>query len=99
MRARIIPVTPGPGQESAWDYPRPPRVEPSTERIRIVLGGEVLVDTTDSVRVSAGATGTIASRWDYKVNYGHSESHTTTDLVDAALDRAATASACRDMAA
>ncbi|MGX5715025.1 DUF427 domain-containing protein [Arthrobacter sp. MAHUQ-56] len=51
MRAPIIPVTPGPGQESVWDYPRPPRVEPSTERIRIVLGGEVIVDTTDSVRV------------------------------------------------
>lgn len=44
-------TVPGPGQESVWDYPRPPRVEPSSERIVIVLGGETIVDTTDSVRV------------------------------------------------
>ena len=25
----VEPVLPGPGQESVWDYPRPPRVEPS----------------------------------------------------------------------
>jgi uncharacterized protein (DUF427 family) len=37
--------------ESVWDYPRPPRVEPSTERIVITLDGEVIVDTTDSLRV------------------------------------------------
>ena len=37
--------------ESVWNYPRPPRVEPSTERIVIRLGGEVILDTTDSVRV------------------------------------------------
>ncbi|GAB5077858.1 DUF427 domain-containing protein [Arthrobacter sp. AD-310] len=34
-----------------WDYPRPPRVEPSTERIRVFLGGELIVDTADSLRV------------------------------------------------
>ncbi|TLM84148.1 DUF427 domain-containing protein [Pseudarthrobacter sp. NamE5] len=39
------------GQESVWDYPRPPRVEPSSERIRIFLGGELIVDTVDSLRV------------------------------------------------
>lgn len=37
--------------ESVWDYPRPPRVEPSSERIVIRLGDDVIVDTTDSVRV------------------------------------------------
>jgi uncharacterized protein (DUF427 family) len=37
--------------ERVADYPRPPRVEPSDERVRIVLGGEVIVDTTDAVRV------------------------------------------------
>ena len=31
--------------ESVWDYPRPPRVEPSERRIRVVLGGETIVDT------------------------------------------------------
>ena len=49
--ARVTPVIPGPGQESVWDYPRPPRVEATTDRIRIRLGGELIVDTTDAVRV------------------------------------------------
>ena len=44
-------ISPGPGQESVWDYPRPPRVEPSTERVRIFLGGELILETTDSLRV------------------------------------------------
>ena len=38
-------------KESVWDYPRPPRVEPSTRRIRIVLNGATIVDTKDTLRV------------------------------------------------
>lgn len=34
-----------------WDYPRPPRMERRHERIVVRLGGRVIVDTTDSVRV------------------------------------------------
>ena len=37
--------------ESVWDYPRPPRVEPSDERVVVEHGGVVLVDTTQSLRV------------------------------------------------
>jgi uncharacterized protein (DUF427 family) len=50
-------IPPGPGQESAWDYPRPPRVEPVPERLRVVVDGEVLADTTRGFRVleTAGA--------------------------------------------
>ena len=44
-------VVPGPGQESVWDYPRPPRVETSADRVVVTLGGLVLVDTDDAVRV------------------------------------------------
>ncbi|MEV7573702.1 DUF427 domain-containing protein [Pseudarthrobacter sp. NPDC089323] len=51
MHASKTPEVPLPGQESVWDYPRPPRVEPSNERVRIVLGGELVLDTTDSLRV------------------------------------------------
>jgi len=40
-----------PGQESVWDYPRPPRVELMSERVVVRLGGEVIADTTDAVRV------------------------------------------------
>ena len=50
-------VVPGPGQESVWDYPRPPRVEPVSERIRVVVGGITIADSTAAQRVleTAGA--------------------------------------------
>lgn len=41
----------GPGQESVWSYPRPPRVEPSGEEIQVVLGGEVIARSHKSYRV------------------------------------------------
>ena len=47
----IVPVAPGPGQESAWDYPRPPRVEPVGRRIRVLVDGIVVADTTRALRV------------------------------------------------
>jgi uncharacterized protein (DUF427 family) len=37
--------------ESAWDYPRPPRVAPSAARVVVELDGEVLADTRRSLRV------------------------------------------------
>ena len=37
--------------ESVWDYPRPPRVERSPKRIRVVLGGSVVADSTRTWRV------------------------------------------------
>jgi uncharacterized protein (DUF427 family) len=37
--------------ESVWDYPRPPRVEPSTRRVRVVLGRALIVDTARAQRV------------------------------------------------
>lgn len=50
-------VVPGPGQESVWDYPRPPRVEPVPERVRVVVDGQTIADTTRGLRVleTAGA--------------------------------------------
>ncbi len=42
---------PAEGQESVWDYPRPPRVEPVADRITIELDGRMIADTTDAVRV------------------------------------------------
>lgn len=48
---RPTPTTPAPGQESVWDYPRPPRVEAVTERVTIRLGGELIADTRNAVRV------------------------------------------------
>ncbi len=48
---RPIPESPGPGQESVWDYPRPPRVERSPKHVVVVLGGQVVVDTRRALRV------------------------------------------------
>ena len=47
---RPQPDVPGPGQESVWDYPRPPRVEPSSETVEVRLGGEVIARTDRSLR-------------------------------------------------
>ncbi|WP_404446331.1 DUF427 domain-containing protein [Microbacterium marinum] len=46
-----VPDPIGPSQESVWEYPRPPRVESVAGRVTITLGGEVIVDTADVVRV------------------------------------------------
>lgn len=48
---RPQPQPPGPGQESVWDYPRPPRVEPFTARVTVELGGEVIAATDHGWRV------------------------------------------------
>jgi uncharacterized protein (DUF427 family) len=48
---RPAPIPPQSGQESVWDYPRPPRLEPVTKRIQIISGGETLCDTTRAFRV------------------------------------------------
>lgn len=41
----------GPGQESVWDYPRPPRVESSDAEVEIVLGGVSIARTRSALRV------------------------------------------------
>jgi uncharacterized protein (DUF427 family) len=48
---RPVPDPIAPGQESVWDYPRPPRVEPVAGRVTIDLGGVRILDTRDAVRV------------------------------------------------
>ena len=37
--------------ESVWDYPRPPRVEPSARRVRVVVDGVTVADSFRAVRV------------------------------------------------
>ena len=50
-------IKPGPGQESVWDYPRPPRLEPVAAPLRVEHGGKVIAETTNGLRVveTAGA--------------------------------------------
>lgn len=44
-------IAPGPGQESVWDYPRPPRVEETSKHIEIIFNGEVIADTRRAKRI------------------------------------------------
>lgn len=44
-------IEPGPGRESVWDYPRPPRVEPVAETVKVVHGGGVLAESRRALRV------------------------------------------------
>ncbi len=45
------PIEPGPGQESVWDYPRPPRVEDFSKHIEVVFNDIKIVDTWEAKRV------------------------------------------------
>ena len=49
--ARPIPAIPGPGQESVWEYPRPPRLESITRSIQIYFNDVLVVDATSAWRV------------------------------------------------
>jgi uncharacterized protein (DUF427 family) len=47
--ARRHPV--GPGQESVWDYPRPPSAEVTGRHVLVEVGGQVLAETRRAIRV------------------------------------------------
>lgn len=40
-----------PGRESVWDYPRPPRLERTDTRVKVVFGGVTIAYTTRALRV------------------------------------------------
>lgn len=42
---------PAPGQESVWDYPRPPRVEDTSDHIQVVFNNVTIADTRRAKRV------------------------------------------------
>lgn len=44
-------LEPGPGQESVWDYPRPPRIDPDRRRVVVGDPSDPLADTTAAVRI------------------------------------------------
>lgn len=48
---RPQPIPPKPGQESVWDYPRPPRLEDAGVHIVIRLAGTIVAETDDALRV------------------------------------------------
>lgn len=44
-------VRPGPGQDSVWDYPRPPRVAAEPRLVQVVFAGRTIVETRLAKRV------------------------------------------------
>ena len=49
----LIPkrTEPAAGQESVWDYPRPPRLEKVVARLRVIFNGQTIADTMSGFRV------------------------------------------------
>jgi uncharacterized protein (DUF427 family) len=48
MTQRILPQS---GQESVWDYPRPPRLETTNKHIQVVFNGVAIADSHRAKRV------------------------------------------------
>jgi uncharacterized protein (DUF427 family) len=44
-------IEPGPGQESVWDYPRPPRLEDFDGHIQVILNDTLIAETHRAKRV------------------------------------------------
>lgn len=51
MMQRPHRIPPGPGQESVWDYPRPPRCEPTSDHVEIEFAGVTIADSRRTLRV------------------------------------------------
>jgi uncharacterized protein (DUF427 family) len=47
----VRPVPPGPGQESVWDYPRPPALERSARVVQVRFGGALIAESSSAWRV------------------------------------------------
>lgn len=47
----------GPGEESVWDYPRPPSVVPTQDHLRVMYGDRMVAETTRALAMkeTAGA--------------------------------------------
>ena len=44
-------IEPLPGQESVWDYPRPPRLERALSSVKVLFAGEVVARSDEAFRV------------------------------------------------
>jgi uncharacterized protein (DUF427 family) len=50
-RAEIKRAAAGAGQESVWDYPRPPRLESTSKHIQVFAGGALIAETRRALRL------------------------------------------------
>ena len=44
-------IPPKPGQESVWDYPRPPRMEKETKSLKVIVNDVVVASTNRGYRI------------------------------------------------
>lgn len=44
-------IPPKPGQESVWDYPRPPKLEPTSKTLKVVFNDVVIAQTNYGQRI------------------------------------------------
>lgn len=51
MFERPVPETPGPGQESVWDFPRPPAVDTGDELVLVEFADTVIAESRRTLRV------------------------------------------------
>ena len=49
-------IEPGPGQESVWDYPRPPRIETDHRTVRVLDGETEIACSENAVRMCETAS-------------------------------------------
>jgi uncharacterized protein (DUF427 family) len=47
----VVPERPGPGQESVWDFPRPPALRASSALVVVTLGGVEVCRSTSAIQV------------------------------------------------
>ena len=55
-RRPAFAVEPGPGQESVWDYPRPPAINRDPRTVQVKDGAVVIAETTRSCKVMETAS-------------------------------------------
>jgi len=55
LRPDDVPA-PGPGQESVWDYPRPPALVPTDALVRVTLDGAPIAETRAALRMCETAS-------------------------------------------
>ena len=51
MQPPVEPSDPAQGKESVWDYPRPPRLEPTPSHLVVEFAGRVIAETRHGYRV------------------------------------------------
>ena len=44
-------IEPKAGQESVWDYPRPPKLEPTNKHLKIIFNNKIIAETKRAFRV------------------------------------------------